>query len=106
MEKDAGTRLKSLKVDGGAVANDLLMQFQADILQTDVERPQTIESTAMGALLLAGLKAGLWTLPDIEKWRVVDRVFHPRMDASKAHRLYAGWQKAVKRTLNWSKDEY
>jgi glycerol kinase len=106
MEKDAGTRLKSLKVDGGAVANDLLMQFQADILQTDVERPQTIESTAMGALLLAGLQAGLWTINEIEKWRVVDRVFHPQMAAEKAQRLYAGWQKAIKRTLNWAKDEY
>lgn len=106
MEKDAGTRLTSLKVDGGAVANDFLMQFQADVLQTDVERPKTFESTAMGALLLAGLQAGLWTIRDIEKWRGVDRVFHPQMPPEKAQRLYAGWQKAVKRTLNWAKDEY
>lgn len=106
MEKDAGTRLTSLKVDGGAVANDFLMQFQADILQTDVERPQTIESTAMGALMLAGLQAGLWTIHDLEQRRGVDRVFHPQMPPEKAQRLYAGWQKAVKRTLNWAKDEY
>ena len=102
MESDSGIKLKSLKVDGGAAANDLLMQFQADMLQTEVERPKIIESTALGAILLAGLHAELWTLNDISQWREIDTTFRPKMEEAKAARLYKGWQKAVKRTLNWA----
>lgn len=105
MEKDAGTKLKSLKVDGGAAANDLLMQFQSDVLQTLVERPVIIESTAMGVILMAGITAGIWHMEDLYKLRKIDRVFQPGMEPDKAARLYKGWHKAVKRTLGWNQPD-
>ncbi len=101
MEEDAGTRLARLKVDGGACANNILMQFQADILGTEVERPEVIESTAMGAAFLAGIQAGLWKKEDISHNRKINRLFKPAMDAATRSRLYAGWQKAVARARGW-----
>ncbi|MEJ2005019.1 MAG: FGGY-family carbohydrate kinase [Cyclobacteriaceae bacterium] len=86
-------------------ANSYLMQFQADILQSDVERPAVIESTAQGAASLAGLGSGAWTYDDISAYREVERVFEPQMEASFAEALYAKWQKAVKRTMNWIDDD-
>ncbi|GJM28103.1 MAG: glycerol kinase [Cyclobacteriaceae bacterium] len=109
MEKDSGLSLKSLKVDGGAVENNYLMQFQSDILGVDVERPQVIETTAMGAAYLAGIEAGIWKRSDIEERRKIDRVFSTGMDETQKERLYAGWKKAVKRSAGWlesgSKDQ-
>jgi len=104
MENDSNLQLKRLKVDGGAVANNLLMQFQADILQAEVERPKVIESTAQGAAYLAGIFIGLWEKGDILKNRKIDRVFKPALDSDSARRFYAGWQKAVSRTFGWLKD--
>jgi len=102
MEKDSEMELKSLKVDGGASANNFLMQFQADILGVPVERPQAIESTAMGAAYLAGLAVGFWRDIDELKasWRL-DQRFEPVMSSERRGKLYKGWQKAVLRTLDW-----
>jgi len=105
MQKDSGNDLTSLKVDGGAVANSYLMQFQADILQAVVERPAVIESTAQGAAYLAGLGSGEWTMDNISAYRELDREFKPQMDTVLAKRLYDKWQKAVKRTMNWIDDD-
>ncbi|MBN1260249.1 MAG: glycerol kinase, partial [Anaerolineae bacterium] len=102
MEKDSGVALTALKVDGGMVANELLMQFQSDILDVPVVRPLVTETTALGAAYAAGLAVGFWE--DTEALRQnwgVDRTFEPQMDAETRAVLYAGWQKAVKRTLDW-----
>ncbi len=101
MEEDAGVKLKILKVDGGACANNMLMQFQADILDTTVERPEMIESTALGAGFMAGIQAGLWKKEDIARNRVINKKFVPEMDDTLRTKLYKGWQKAVKRSMNW-----
>ena len=101
MEEDAGLKLSALKVDGGACANNILMQFQADILNTPVERPEVIESTAQGAAYLAGIQIGLWRKGDILKNRRVQRTFVPQMKEEDRARLYQGWKKAVQRSMNW-----
>lgn len=104
MEKDAGLALSTLKVDGGAVANNLLMQFQADILEANVERPKIIESTAQGAAYLAGIFVGIWKKEDIIANREIDRVFKPELDSSIVESYYSGWKKAINRTTGWLKD--
>jgi glycerol kinase len=91
-------------VDGGATANNYLMQFQADMLGVEVDRPVITESTALGAAYLAGLKAGVWNLSDIKKIRKTERKFAPQIDENSRDRLYKTWQKAVERTFNWAKD--
>lgn len=101
MEDDSGIQLKNLRVDGGACANDHLMQFQADILDTEVHRPEVIESTAMGAAFLAGIQVGLWKQADINQNRPMNRIFKPTFDRVKRKRLYKNWQKAVERTKGW-----
>ncbi|MFM8911806.1 MAG: glycerol kinase GlpK [Flammeovirgaceae bacterium] len=103
MQEDAGITLSTLRVDGGACANNLLMQFQSDILGSDVERPEVIESTALGAAYLAGIQIGIWKKQDIVNNRKVQREFAPAMDESTRVRLYANWKKAVERTLGWAK---
>ena len=104
MEEDSGVELQNLKVDGGACANNYLMQFQADILGTEVHRPKVIESTAMGAAFLAGIQVGIWTQEDIDQSRPMDRVFKPTFDKEKRDRLYKTWQKAVERTKGWEEN--
>ena len=101
MQEDSGLTLKSLKVDGGACANNILMQFQSDILGTEVDRPEVIESTAMGAAYLAAIQIGLWKKEDIQRNRRIEKCFKPQMDAATRKRLYDGWTKAVKRTMGW-----
>lgn len=101
MEDDSGISLDSLRVDGGAVANNYLMQFQADILGVNVERPAVIESTALGAAYLAGLASGYWKKEDLQKNKAIERTFQPQWDDSKIDSLYQGWKKAVNRTMNW-----
>ncbi len=101
MQDDAGLKLASLKVDGGACANNVLMQFQSDILNAEVERPEVTESTAMGAAFLAGIQSGLWKKDDIVKNRRVQRRFVPAMAEDVRTKLYKGWQKAVARTRDW-----
>ncbi|HHH49494.1 MAG TPA: glycerol kinase [Saprospiraceae bacterium] len=101
MQKDAKVPLTSLRVDGGACANNLLMQFQSDILGVDVDRPTIIETTALGAAYLAGLAVKFWKKTEIKKAWQLDQTFSPKMDAKTRNKLYKGWQKAVKRTMNW-----
>lgn len=101
MEEDSGIQLENLRVDGGACANNYLMQFQADILDTEVHRPEVIESTAMGAAFLAGIQVGLWTQDDIDQNRPMNRIFKPTFDRVKRKRLYEKWKKAVERSKSW-----
>jgi glycerol kinase len=103
MEKDAGVPLKALRVDGGASANNLLMQFQADILGVPVERPTIIETTALGAAYLAGLATGYWQLDEIKHNWQLNRSFSPTMNDLKKAELYNGWKEAVSRTMGWNK---
>jgi len=97
MEADSGETLRELRVDGGAAANNFLMQFQADILGRRIVRPADIETTALGAAYLAGLAAGVWTREDVERFWGVERTFEPAMEASRREELYAGWRRAVAR---------
>jgi glycerol kinase len=106
MQKDTGIPLKTLRVDGGATANNLLMQFQADILGVSVQRPQIIESTARGAAFLAGIGVGFWNKNDVSNLWKLARTFEPDMAADTRKQLYEGWQQAVKRTMQWEKAEW
>jgi glycerol kinase len=100
MQKDSGLAVRSLRVDGGAVANNFMCQFQADLLGIDVIRPSVIETTSLGAAYLAGLAIGYWRNSDeISACSREDRVFSPRMSRDEATSLYQGWQEAVRRTL-------
>jgi glycerol kinase len=103
MNADSGVNLESLKVDGGMVANDTLMQFQADILGVPVIRPKVAETTALGAAYAAGLATGFWNTEDElrENW-VEDKRWDPQMDASKRDTAYHFWKKAVERTFGWA----
>ncbi|MBX5458676.1 MAG: glycerol kinase GlpK [Thermogemmatispora sp.] len=104
MTADSGVRVKALRVDGGAVVNNLLMQFQADILGVPVQRPKVAETTALGAAYLAGLATGFWSSQQevAEQW-AVDRTFEPQMSADQRDALYAGWKRAVERSLQWER---
>ncbi|NDL67017.1 glycerol kinase GlpK [Anaerotalea alkaliphila] len=102
MEEDSGITLQSLKVDGGAAANDFLLQFQADLLGVPVQRPQVLETTALGAAYLAGLAVGFWeSAEDIQNKWDVGREFRPAMEQEKRDGLYRGWKKAVRRSMDW-----
>ena len=102
MNKDSGVDLSHLKVDGGMVANELLMQFQADVLNVPVIRPKVTETTALGAAYAAGLAVGYWSgLDDLRRNWVQDKVWHPEMDDVRRRSGIAGWRKAVQRTLDW-----
>ncbi|WP_151734444.1 glycerol kinase GlpK [Paenibacillus tengchongensis] len=105
MEKDAGMPLKELRVDGGAVRNDLLMQFQADILGSEVTRTAYAETTALGAALLAGLTAGLWSREDLRDINQAEKSFVPEMGEEEREHRYAVWKDAVERTMGWEKHE-
>jgi glycerol kinase len=103
MEADSGARLATLRVDGGAAANDLLLGFQADILDVPVERPTVAETTALGAAYLAGLAIGYWKdLPEIEANWQLDRRFEPSMAADRRAHLLGGWHRAVERSRGWA----
>ncbi|AXT62556.1 glycerol kinase [Aquimarina sp. AD10] len=104
MVEDSGKQMKELKVDGGASANNYLMQFQSDILNVAVDRPKMLEVTALGAAFLAGIKAGIWTKKDITKIRAVDTVFVPKIKEYERSRKYIGWQQAVARTKTANKN--
>ena len=105
MENDAGIRLSQLRVDGGATRNDLLMQFQADVLGVPVVRPRISESTALGAAYLAGLAVGYWKgAADIDSQWQADKVFEPAMTRERADALMRGWKKAVERARGWASE--
>jgi glycerol kinase len=102
MNTDSGVAVKTLRVDGGAVVNNLLMQFQADILGVPVQRPKVAETTALGAAYLAGLATGFWgSQAEVAEHWAVDRTFEPHMSADQRDSLYANWKRAVERSLNW-----
>ena len=103
MQKDSGENLSELRVDGGAAVNDLLMQFQADILGVPVVRPKVLETTALGAAYLAGLYTDVWkSCEEIAAQWQMDRRFSPQMSRGEAARLLARWREAVKRSLAWN----
>ena len=105
MERDAGMPLRELRVDGGASANNFLMQFQADIIGRTLRRPMIRETTALGAAYLAGLATGVWRdLDDIRSQWTLDRLYEPEMDEAHRTRLRAGWYKAVERARGWAED--
>ncbi len=102
MEQDAGVKLSTLKVDGGMVFNQLLMQFQADILGVTVVRPKIAETTALGAAYAAGLATGFWeNLDDLRHNWQISQIWKPQMNPDQREKLYKGWRKAVERTFNW-----
>jgi glycerol kinase len=105
MEKDSGVRLSVLRTDGGMIENELLMQFQADILDRAVVRPAVKETTALGAAYAAGLATGFYA--NVEQLRAqwsVDTTWQPRMDAAQREKMYAFWKKAVTRSFDWLED--
>ena len=103
MEADSNVKLKTLRVDGGAVVNNLLMQFQADILGVAVQRPKVAETTALGAAYLAGIAVGFWSsAQEVAAQWAIDRTFEPKMSADQRHSLYADWKRAVERSRNWA----
>lgn len=102
MLADSHVNLKALRVDGGAVVNNLLMQFQADILGVPVQRPKVAETTALGAAYLAGLAVGFWGSPaEVAEHWAIDRTFEPQMGEDQREQLYASWKRAVQRSLHW-----
>ena len=106
MEEDSGIKLNGLKVDGGAAANNFLMEFQADILGEKVKRPTVLETTALGAAYLAGLAVGFWeTKEEIKAKWILDKEFSPNMEEDERTKKYAGWKKAVERTKMWEEQE-
>jgi glycerol kinase len=101
MRKDCGLKMRDLKIDGGATANDFLCQFQSDILGINVVRPQGVETTACGAAYLAGLSVGFWkSTAQIKKNWKKGKIFEPKISKKDSSVLYANWLKAVKRTLS------
>ena len=106
MEADSGIKLNTLRVDGGAVKNNLLMQFQSDILSVPVERPMINETTALGAAYLAGLAVGYWeTKEEIAKNWAIEKTFDPTLNDEKSSQLYEGWKRAVNSTVHWSQSK-
>jgi glycerol kinase len=101
MQQDCGFELTQLNVDGGAIANDYLAQFQADVIQKTVSRPESLESTALGAAYLAGMQVGLWSLSDLVALRKTEAEFDVLMSADDAQRRLAKWHKAVERARDW-----
>ena len=103
MRADSGVEIKSIKVDGGAARNNFIVQFQADMLDAEVVRPRNPEATGMGAAFMAGLAIGYWESPEAcLEGQIVDRVFRPQMPAEERARLYAEWNKAIKRCMGWA----
>ena len=103
MQADSGIKLANLRVDGGAVANNFLMQFQSDVLDTEVHRPEVTEVTALGAAYLAGLAVGFWdSIDELQDKAVLDRTFEPHHDEEKRNRRYKGWKRAIKCAQVWS----
>lgn len=106
MKADSGIDLAALKVDGGASANDFLMQTQANIINAPVNRPQCVETTAMGAAYLAGLAVGYWeSKEDVIKNWAIDKTFEPKIDEEQRSKMIKGWNKAVKYAYGWAKED-
>jgi glycerol kinase len=103
MQRDAGLSLRALRVDGGAAGNNLLLQFQADVLGTPVQRPTHRETTALGAAMLAGLATGVWSsVDDLDRVWTLERQFDPMMSQDERDQRYGRWQEAVRRSQAWA----
>ena len=106
MNSDSGIKLSELRVDGGASVSNIMMQIQSNMIRTPVNRPKMIETTALGAAFLAGLAVKYWKNTDeIEEIREVDNVFIPKITLEKRNKIYDGWKKAVKRSMDWEEHE-
>ncbi len=106
MNADSGIELSSLRVDGGASVSNIMMQIQSNLIRTPVDRPKMVETTALGAAFLAGLAVGYWKdMDELSKVREVDRIFTPDMEKEERDKLYSGWKKAVKRSMDWEEHE-
>lgn len=106
MNADSDIELSSLRVDGGASVSNIMMQIQSNLIRTPVDRPKMVETTALGAAFLAGLAVGYWKdMDELSRVREVDRIFTPEMDMESRDKLYAGWKKAVKRSMDWEEHE-
>lgn len=105
MENDSKIELSALNVDGGACKNDFLMQFQSDVLQCKVNRPNVLETTAFGAAALAALYIGIWNLDSIRELKNINRVFLPNIEAKAYHMYYEKWKNAVQRSRNWNQNQ-
>lgn len=106
MNQDSGIRLQSLNVDGGASANNYLMQTQADIIQVPVRRPVCVESTALGAAYLAGLAVSYWKdMDEIRSNAQIERIFEPQITEEEKNERVRGWEKAVRTSFDWAKGE-
>ncbi|HMD55266.1 MAG TPA: FGGY-family carbohydrate kinase, partial [Phycisphaerae bacterium] len=104
MQKDSGIAIRELRVDGGAATNNLLLQFQADLLRVPVVRPRVIETTALGAAYLAGLAVGFWeNQEDVKLNWTIDRVFEPRMSKDEARHRQRRWAQALRRAHDWDR---
>jgi glycerol kinase len=105
MEADSGIKIKELRVDGGATVNDMLMQFQSDLIGTRVVRPRITETTALGAAYLAGLAVGYWDdIANMQQQWQLDRAFSPQLPPEKIHELMHGWNRAIKAAISWTRD--
>ncbi|MBR2022774.1 MAG: glycerol kinase, partial [Mycoplasmataceae bacterium] len=105
MENDMGKKITLLRVDGGAANSNYLMQFQSSISNVKIERPEIIETTALGATYMAGLYVGYWkNIKEIEKNNKINKVFEPNIDKKTREKLIKGWDLSIKKTLNWTKD--
>jgi len=105
MEADSGISLRTLKVDGGAIVNNFLMQLQADVVGVPVVRPMVGETTSLGAAYMAGLAVGVWDdLAQVTRHWGVERTFEPQWDAARRSKGFHGWQKAVQRARDWVED--
>ena len=104
MQNDSGISMPVMRVDGGASANDFLMQFQADILNASVVRPGIIESTALGAAMLAGRAVGVWTDSQLSSLQSASREFRPIMDGAQRERLTRQWHRAIERASGWAEE--
>jgi glycerol kinase len=106
MEADAGIAIRELRVDGGATANNLLMQFQSDMLNTKVVRPAITETTALGAAYLAGLAVGFWkSIEEISMQWQMEKTFHPELSDDQRNHYAKGWNRAISATIHWSKEQ-
>jgi len=105
MQADSGIKIKRLKVDGGAISNNYLAQYQSDILNIEIERPKNIETTALGAAYAAGIGVGLWDMDSLKTNREIDQSFEANLSAIKREKILKRWAKAIKRVSNWLEDE-
>jgi len=102
VEKESGVKMKAIRIDGGASKNNLLAQLMADMMDVQVDRPFSVEATSLGAAEMAGLFIGMWKEEDFEAALTIEKTFTPEISDEKQNKAYAGWQEAIKRSMNWN----